>query len=81
MKTLGGGGGGGGFFFVLPYEKHFPEHNVSEKLNMLFRTKRESNAQEEPVSFVKVEDNDRLPLTNPENKLTASQVLRLDTAS
>lgn len=48
---------------------------------MLFRMKRESNAQEEPVSFVIVEDNDHLPLINSENKLTASQVFRLDVAS
>ena len=71
---------GGGFFFLLPFEKHLPEHNVPEKLNMRFSMKRECNAQEETVSFVKIEGNGHLLLINPENELTASQILRLDMA-
>lgn len=79
MKTLWGGADF--FLFLLPYEKHFPEHNVPGKLNMFFRTKSESNAPVGPVSVVKVEGNGHLPLINPENKPTASQVRRLDGAS
>lgn len=48
---------------------------------MLYRTQRESSAPEELVSFVQVEDNGHLLMINPENKLTAGQVLRLDVAS